>query len=166
MNLKNIYPQLVEDILCMWSNCHPPYSLLPCCVCHQLKGGDPANFLDVGGGASESQVQKAFELLNSDNQVKTILVNIFGGIMRYSMYDCCCYAAIIWYVIHCGAGEWFQRCIDAILYRCDVIAMGIINAAQNIGMKKPIIIRLKGTNVDEAKKLIEVPDSLLFHRMF
>ena len=44
--------------------------------------------------------------------------------------------------------------------------MGIINAAQNIGMKKPIIIRLKGTNVDEAKKLIEVPDSLLFHRMF
>lgn len=58
-------------------------SFLLCCVCHQLKGGDPANFLDVGGGASESQVQKAFELLNSDNQVKTILVNIFGGIMRY-----------------------------------------------------------------------------------
>ena len=47
-----------------------------------MKGGDPANFLDVGGGASESQVQKAFELLNSDKQVKTILVNIFGGIMR------------------------------------------------------------------------------------
>jgi succinyl-CoA synthetase beta subunit len=86
----------------------------------KLKGGDPANFLDVGGGASESQVQKAFELLNADKQVKTILVNIFGGIMR-----------------------------------CDVIAMGIINAAQNIGMKKPIIIRLKGTNVEEAKKLIE-----------
>jgi succinyl-CoA synthetase beta subunit len=86
----------------------------------KLKGGDPANFLDVGGGASESQVQKAFELLNSDKQVKTILVNIFGGIMR-----------------------------------CDVIAMGIISAAQKIGMKKPIIIRLKGTNVEEAKKLIE-----------
>lgn len=86
----------------------------------KLKGGEPANFLDVGGGASEAQVEKAFELLNSDKQVKTILVNIFGGIMR-----------------------------------CDVIAMGIINAAQKIGMKKPIIIRLKGTNVDEAKKLIE-----------
>ncbi len=86
----------------------------------KLKGGDPANFLDVGGGASEGQVQKAFELLNADKQVKAILVNIFGGIMR-----------------------------------CDVIAMGIINAAQAIGMKKPIIIRLKGTNVDEAKKLIE-----------
>jgi succinyl-CoA synthetase beta subunit len=84
-----IYPQQVED------NCHPPYPLLPCCVCHQLKGGDPANFLDVGGGASESQVQKAFELLNSDNQVKTILVNIFGGIMRYSVSDyCCCYDMI------------------------------------------------------------------------
>jgi succinyl-CoA synthetase beta subunit len=86
----------------------------------KLKGGDPANFLDVGGGATESQVQKAFELLNADKAVKAILVNIFGGIMR-----------------------------------CDVIAMGVINAAQNIGMKKPIIIRLKGTNVEEAKKLIE-----------
>lgn len=61
---------------------HPLNMVLPCYACHQLKGGDPANFLDVGGGASESQVQKAFELLNSDNQVKTILVNIFGGIMR------------------------------------------------------------------------------------
>ena len=48
----------------------------------QLKGGDPANFLDVGGGASEGQVQKAFELLNADKNVKAILVNIFGGIMR------------------------------------------------------------------------------------
>jgi succinyl-CoA synthetase beta subunit len=86
-----------------------------------LHGGDPANFLDVGGGASESQVQKAFELLNADQQVKTILVNIFGGIMR-----------------------------------CDVIASGVLNAAKNIGMKKPIIIRLKGTNVKEAKKLIAV----------
>eukprot|EP00981_Chlorochromonas_danica_P007161 scaffold1593_cov170-Ochromonas_danica.AAC.6 len=86
----------------------------------KLEGGDPANFLDVGGGASESQVEKAFELLNADKQVKTILVNIFGGIMR-----------------------------------CDVIAMGIINAAHKIGMTKPIIIRLKGTNVAEAKKLIE-----------
>ena len=85
-----------------------------------MKGGDPANFLDVGGGASESQVQKAFELLNADKQVKAILVNIFGGIMR-----------------------------------CDVIAMGVIHAAQSIGMKKPIIVRLKGTNVEEAKKLIE-----------
>lgn len=86
----------------------------------QLKGGSPANFLDVGGGANETQVQKAFELLNNDNQVKAILVNIFGGIMR-----------------------------------CDVIATGIINAAKEIGIAKPIVIRLQGTNVEEAKTLIE-----------
>jgi succinyl-CoA synthetase beta subunit len=86
----------------------------------KLKGGDPANFLDVGGGATEEQVQKAFELLNSDNKVKTIMVNIFGGIMK-----------------------------------CDVIAQGVINAARNIGLKKPIVIRLKGTNVVRAKELIQ-----------
>ena len=86
----------------------------------QLHGSSPANFLDVGGGATEEQVQKAFELLNADPNVKTILVNIFGGIMR-----------------------------------CDVIAMGIINAVQNIGLQIPIILRMKGTNVEEAKKLVE-----------
>lgn len=86
----------------------------------QLKGGSPANFLDVGGGANEEQVQKAFEILNADPNVKAILVNIFGGIMR-----------------------------------CDVIAVGIINAAKEIGMKKPLVIRLQGTNVEEAKSMIE-----------
>ncbi|CAB1098404.1 unnamed protein product [Ectocarpus sp. CCAP 1310/34] len=85
----------------------------------KLKGGDPANFLDVGGGATEEQVQKAFELLNADPKVATILVNIFGGIMR-----------------------------------CDVIASGVINAAKSIGMKKPIVIRLQGTNVEQANELI------------
>ncbi|CAM9531926.1 unnamed protein product, partial [Chrysoparadoxa australica] len=85
----------------------------------KLKGGDPANFLDVGGGATEDQVQKAFELLDADDNVYTILVNIFGGIMR-----------------------------------CDVIAGGIISAATNIGLKKPIVIRLQGTNVEKANKLI------------
>lgn len=86
----------------------------------KLKGGDPANFLDVGGGATEEQVQKAFELLNADPNVKTIMVNIFGGIMR-----------------------------------CDVIAMGIINAVHNIGLKIPIVLRMKGTNVEEARRLVE-----------
>lgn len=86
----------------------------------QYKGGSPANFLDVGGGANETQVQKAFELLNSDDKVQCILVNIFGGIMR-----------------------------------CDVIATGIINAAQEIGIKKPLVIRPQGTNVEAARKLIE-----------
>lgn len=85
----------------------------------QLFGGSPANFLDVGGGATEAQVKKAFELLNADDQVKSILVNIFGGIMR-----------------------------------CDVIAAGIVAAARDLGLKKPIIIRLQGTNVEKARDLI------------
>ncbi|GLE09597.1 hypothetical protein PINS_up021325 [Pythium insidiosum] len=84
-----------------------------------LFGGSPANFLDVGGGATESQVKKAFEILNRDEQVKSILVNIFGGIMR-----------------------------------CDVIAAGIVAAAKDLGLKKPIIIRLQGTNVEKARELI------------
>jgi succinyl-CoA synthetase beta subunit len=86
----------------------------------KLHGGEPANFLDVGGGATEAQVQKAFEILNSDPGVKAILVNIFGGIMR-----------------------------------CDVIAQGIINAAAEINLKKPIVLRLQGTNVEEARALID-----------
>lgn len=86
----------------------------------KLCGGEPANFLDVGGGASEKQVSEAFRILNSDENVESILVNIFGGIMR-----------------------------------CDVIANGIINAAKENGIKKPIVLRLQGTNVEKAKELIE-----------
>jgi len=85
-----------------------------------IKGGSPANFLDVGGGATEEQVTKAFEILNADDKVKAILVNIFGGIMK-----------------------------------CDVIAGGIIAAANNIGLEKPLVVRLEGTNVDAAQKLIK-----------
>ncbi|RLN68814.1 hypothetical protein BBJ28_00019157 [Nothophytophthora sp. Chile5] len=84
-----------------------------------LFGGSPANFLDVGGGATESQVKKAFEILDGDEQVKSILVNIFGGIMR-----------------------------------CDVIAAGIVAAAKDLGLKKPVIIRLQGTNVEKAREII------------
>jgi succinyl-CoA synthetase beta subunit len=76
--------------------------------------------LDLGGGANETQVIKAFEILNKDPQVRAILVNIFGGIMR-----------------------------------CDVIALGIIRAVQVLGLKKPLVVRLEGTNVDAAFKLIE-----------
>lgn len=86
----------------------------------KLYGGSPANFLDVGGGASKEQVTAAFQLLSSDKHVRAILVNIFGGIMR-----------------------------------CDVIALGIISAATQLGMSKPVVIRLAGTNVDEAIKLID-----------
>jgi len=84
-----------------------------------LKGGSPANFLDVGGGATEEQVTKAFEILNSDDNVKAILVNIFGGIMK-----------------------------------CDIIAAGIIAAAKNIGLDKPLVVRLEGTNVEKGQQLI------------
>lgn len=86
----------------------------------KLHGGNPANFLDLGGGASATQVTEAFKLLNSDPSVRAILVNIFGGIMR-----------------------------------CDVIALGLIKACTELGMRKPLIVRLQGTNLAEAKKLIE-----------
>lgn len=85
----------------------------------QLHGGSPANFLDVGGGATAAQVTEAFKLITSDPRVKAILVNIFGGIMK-----------------------------------CDVIAEGIVNAAQTLDMKVPIVVRLQGTNVTEAKAII------------
>ncbi|GBP63247.1 Succinate--CoA ligase subunit beta, mitochondrial [Eumeta japonica] len=85
----------------------------------KLYGGDPANFLDVGGGATAQAVSEAFKIILSDKKVQAILVNIFGGIMR-----------------------------------CDVIAEGIINAAKNLNIQIPIIVRLQGTKVTEAKKLI------------
>jgi len=85
-----------------------------------LFGGSPANFLDVGGGNSEKGIKKAFEILERDPQVASILVNIFGGIMR-----------------------------------CDVLASGILAAAKDIGIEKPVIIRMKGTNAEQAREMIE-----------
>uniref|UniRef100_A0A7R9AQA8 Succinate--CoA ligase [ADP-forming] subunit beta, mitochondrial n=1 Tax=Timema shepardi TaxID=629360 RepID=A0A7R9AQA8_TIMSH len=82
-------------------------------------GGNPANFLDVGGGATAQQVKEAFKIITADPKVYAILVNIFGGIMR-----------------------------------CDVIAEGIIAAAKELDLKLPIVCRLQGTNVDDAKVLI------------
>ena len=82
-------------------------------------GGEPANFLDVGGGATEEQVTEAFKILIADKKVKAILVNIFGGIMK-----------------------------------CDIIAQGIINAAQTLKLSVPLVVRLEGTNVEAGKKLI------------
>jgi len=86
----------------------------------KLFGGSPANFLDMGGGANKTQVTQAFKLLNEDPAVKSILVNIFGGIMR-----------------------------------CDTIAGGMVEAAAELNIKKPIIVRLEGTNVEQAVKLVE-----------
>ncbi len=82
-------------------------------------GGSPANFLDVGGSATEEMVTNAFRILTKDEQVKAILVNIFGGIMR-----------------------------------CDVIALGVVNAARTIDMKIPLVVRLEGTNVELGKKIL------------
>lgn len=86
----------------------------------KLFGGDPANFLDVGGGATKERVKEAFKLILSDSNVKGILVNIFGGIMR-----------------------------------CDIIADGVINAAKEIGISVPVIVRLEGTNAELGKKMLQ-----------
>jgi len=85
----------------------------------KLHGGAPANFLDVGGGATADQVTEAFRLITSDPQVRAILVNIFGGIMR-----------------------------------CDVIAQGVVNAATKLNLKIPVVVRLQGTRVEDAKAII------------
>ncbi len=92
----------------------------------QSFGGAPANFLDVGGGANEAQVTAAFKIILSDPNVKGILVNIFGGIMR-----------------------------------CDVIARGIVAAAQNVDITVPLVVRLEGTNVDAGKQILRDSDVAL-----
>lgn len=87
----------------------------------KLSGGNPANFLDVGGTADAERVEKAFRIILKDPNVKAILVNIFGGIVR-----------------------------------CDRVAQGIVDAYKNMGeIAVPIIVRLQGTNAEEAKKLID-----------
>jgi succinyl-CoA synthetase beta subunit len=87
----------------------------------KLAGGEPANFLDVGGTANAARVEQAFRIILRDSNVKAILVNIFGGIVR-----------------------------------CDRVAQGIVDAYKNIGdIQVPIIVRLQGTNAEEAKKIIE-----------
>ncbi len=86
----------------------------------QMAGGIPANFLDVGGGASAEQIEKAFRILTSDPNVKSILINIFGGILR-----------------------------------CDRVSAGLIQAAKNIEMKLPMVVRLQGTNVEEGRSMLQ-----------
>lgn len=82
-------------------------------------GGEPANFLDVGGGATKEKVTEAFKIILSDEKVKGIFVNIFGGIMR-----------------------------------CDVIASGVVEAAKQLGLDRPLVVRLEGTNVELGKKIL------------
>ncbi len=85
----------------------------------KLCGAEPANFLDVGGGATKEKVKEAFKIILSDPNVEGILVNIFGGIMR-----------------------------------CDIIADGVINAAKEIGITVPVVVRLAGTNSEIGKKML------------
>ena len=86
----------------------------------KLYGEEPANFLDVGGGASKEKVSAAFKLILSDKNVKGILINIFGGIMR-----------------------------------CDVLAQGVVDAAKEINLSVPLVVRLAGTNFKEGKEILD-----------
>ena len=86
----------------------------------KLYGKEPANFLDVGGGASKEKVTEALKLILSDKNVKGILINIFGGIMR-----------------------------------CDVLAEGVVNAAKDININVPLVVRLAGTNFKEGKQILD-----------
>ncbi len=86
----------------------------------KLYGKEPANFLDVGGGASKEKVSAAFKLILSDKNVKGILINIFGGIMR-----------------------------------CDVLAQGVVDAANEINLSVPLVVRLAGTNFKEGKEILD-----------
>jgi succinyl-CoA synthetase beta subunit len=85
----------------------------------KLAGGSPANFLDVGGGASAEQIKNAFRILLADPEVKAVLINIFGGILR-----------------------------------CDVLAEGVIAAVRDLGIKVPVVVRMKGNNEEKGKEML------------
>ncbi len=85
----------------------------------KLYGGEPANFLDVGGGADKQKVAQAFRILLADARVKGVLINIFGGIMR-----------------------------------CDVLAQGVVDAARELSVKVPLVVRMQGINVEIGKKIL------------
>jgi len=82
-------------------------------------GGSAANFLDVGGSANAEQVKNAFRILLSDTNVKALLINIFGGILR-----------------------------------CDTLATGVVNAARDLAIKVPIVVRMEGTNVEQGIRIL------------
>lgn len=85
----------------------------------KLHGGNPANFLDVGGGATKERVSEAFKIILSDENVKVVLVNIFGGIVR-----------------------------------CDLIAQGVIDAVEEVGVSVPVVVRLEGTNAEQGREIL------------
>jgi succinyl-CoA synthetase beta subunit len=86
----------------------------------KLAGAEPANFLDVGGGASAEMVENGFRIILSDKNVKGVLINIFGGILR-----------------------------------CDILARGVVEAANKVGVQVPVVIRMEGTNVKEGRRILD-----------
>src|SRR5690606_7166020 len=110
------YVSLDGDIACMVNGAGLAMATMDIIKLH---GGAPANFLDVGGGATVERVTASFELILSNHKVRAILVNIFGGIVR-----------------------------------CDVIAEGIIAAVQKVGVKVPVVVRLEGTNAEQARRML------------
>jgi succinyl-CoA synthetase beta subunit len=110
------YVSLDGDIACMVNGAGLAMATMDLIKLH---GGQPANFLDVGGGATSERVTAAFQLILSNPKVRAVLVNIFGGIVR-----------------------------------CDLIADGVINAVQNVGVKVPVVVRLEGTNADKAREIL------------
>ncbi len=86
----------------------------------KLAGGKPANFLDVGGGAKREQIANAFRILTSDPEVRAVLINIFGGILR-----------------------------------CDILAQGVVEAATELNLKLPVVVRMEGTNVEKGKEILK-----------
>ena len=110
------YVALGGDIACMVNGAGLAMATMDLIKLH---GGEPANFLDVGGGATAGRVAEAFKLILADKKVRAILVNIFGGIVR-----------------------------------CDLIAEGIIQAVQDVGVDLPVVVRLEGTNREEGKALL------------
>jgi len=123
----------------------------------KLHGGSPANFLDVGGGASAEQVTRAFEILNSDAKVQAILVNIFGGIMRVRLRETRYRLAVrSFFTRHAHTYPLLtHNSISPSRSQCDIIAQGVVAAAKKIGLKKPVVLRLQGTNVKEANEYIQ-----------
>ena len=110
------YIELDGNIGCLVNGAGLAMATMDIC---KLYGGSPANFLDVGGGASTEKVTEAFKIMLKNPSLKAILVNIFGGIMK-----------------------------------CDVIAQGVVEAARQVSLSVPLIVRLEGTNVDLGKKIL------------
>ena len=110
------YIELDGNIGCLVNGAGLAMATMDIC---KLYGGSPANFLDVGGGASTEKVTEAFKIMLKNPSLKAILVNIFGGIMK-----------------------------------CDVIAQGVVEAARQVSLKVPLVVRLEGTNVELGKKIL------------